>query len=72
MTSSELKNAENSASYLEQSSAKSKFALRIFLSGTNSGITDYKSLQNYGTLDWKIHRLLWIGDNKKCSLICYC
>ena len=48
------------------------FAVRIILSGTNSGITDYKSLQQYGKFDWKLQRVLWIGYkknvyNKKCS-----
>ena len=42
-------------------------SLRIFLAKSNTGITDYKSLQHYGTLRWEVQRLLWIGYKKNIT-----
>ena len=68
-----LQNSPSMSSQLKHSKEQSRsdFGLRIFLSGSTSGITDYQSLQQFGTIDWKIQRLLWIGytknvDNRKC------
>ena len=51
---------------------KATMEVKVLLITPECGI-DYTTLQNNGSLEWKTHRLLWIGylknvDNEKCYL----
>ena len=41
--------------------------LLVFVANDDSGIKDHNSLQNFGKLSWKIHRLLWIAYSKNMN-----